>query len=142
MAHIVSLVRKHGVDCWWTMDVAELLPPALAGNAARYAPLKYRRPDLSGDITVPLTHGSSSPAFCRYRKGLDTLDVWFDSGSSWLSAWAGRTDSAHPQSGAGAHAWSAFQPADLVLEGSDQHRSVCACFNYCNHDCACGSWEL
>ncbi|OQR91430.1 isoleucyl-tRNA synthetase [Achlya hypogyna] len=39
----------------------------------------------------------------RFRKGMDTLDVWFDSGSSWLAVLGGR-------------------PADVYLEGSDQHR--------------------
>jgi len=43
-----------------------------------------------------------------YVKGLDTMDVWFDSGTSW----AGVVD-ARPELSA---------PADLYLEGSDQHR--------------------
>ena len=62
----------------------------------------------------------------RYRKGMDTLDVWFDSGTSWLSAWAGREDAAVPRTrssdGSGGETWASFHPADLVLEGSDQHR--------------------
>ncbi|KAH7320030.1 tRNA synthetases class I-domain-containing protein [Stachybotrys elegans] len=37
----------------------------------------------------------------KYRRGTDTMDVWFDSGSSWSET--GR-------------------PADIYLEGSDQHR--------------------
>ncbi|CAJ0545456.1 Ff.00g089290.m01.CDS01 [Fusarium sp. VM40] len=37
----------------------------------------------------------------KYRRGTDTMDVWFDSGSSWTE-----TDG----------------PADVYLEGSDQHR--------------------
>ncbi|KNC81136.1 isoleucyl-tRNA synthetase, variant, partial [Sphaeroforma arctica JP610] len=40
-------------------------------------------------------------------KGHDTMDVWFDSGSSWASV-------VNPESGP--------QVADLYLEGSDQHR--------------------
>lgn len=37
----------------------------------------------------------------NFRRGTDTMDVWFDSGSSWTEV---------------------DQPADVYLEGSDQHR--------------------
>ncbi|KAF5595463.1 isoleucyl-tRNA synthetase [Fusarium subglutinans] len=37
----------------------------------------------------------------KYRRGTDTMDVWFDSGSSWTETEG---------------------PADVYLEGSDQHR--------------------
>ncbi|KHN96706.1 isoleucine-tRNA ligase [Metarhizium album ARSEF 1941] len=37
----------------------------------------------------------------RYRRGTDTMDVWFDSGTSWMEMGG---------------------PADVYLEGSDQHR--------------------
>jgi isoleucyl-tRNA synthetase len=43
-----------------------------------------------------------------YRKGTDTMDVWFDSGSSWAAVLQQRDDLRYP--------------ADLYLEGSDQHR--------------------
>ena len=43
-----------------------------------------------------------------YRKGTDTMDVWFDSGSSWAAVVEQRSDLRYP--------------ADLYLEGSDQHR--------------------
>jgi isoleucyl-tRNA synthetase len=43
-----------------------------------------------------------------YRKVPDTLDVWFDSGTTHASVLARRTELA--------------KPADLYLEGSDQHR--------------------
>ena len=42
------------------------------------------------------------------RKGTDTMDVWFDSGSSWSGVLGQRDGLEHP--------------ADLYLEGSDQHR--------------------
>jgi isoleucyl-tRNA synthetase len=45
----------------------------------------------------------------RYEKGRDTLDVWFDSGST------------HQTVLRGSHAELGF-PADMYLEGSDQHR--------------------
>lgn len=48
----------------------------------------------------------------KVAKGTDTMDVWFDSGSSW----AGVTQQ---------HEALSF-PADLYLEGSDQHRCALA----------------
>jgi len=45
----------------------------------------------------------------RYEKVLDTLDVWFDSGTTHVHVLRG----SHPELG---------HPADLYLEGSDQHR--------------------
>ena len=50
-------------------------------------------------ITVPL----------GLRKGKDTLDVWIDSGTSWAAVVGKRPELAPA-------------PADLYLEGSDQHR--------------------
>ena len=44
----------------------------------------------------------------RYRKGTDTMDVWFDSGSSWAAVCQQRDGLKYP--------------ADLYLEGTDQHR--------------------
>ena len=46
----------------------------------------------------------------QYRKMSDTLDVWFDSGTTHLSVMRG------------SHAEQCDFPADLYLEGSDQHR--------------------
>ncbi len=46
----------------------------------------------------------------QYRKMKDTLDVWFDSGVTHLSVMRG------------SHAEELAYPADLYLEGSDQHR--------------------
>ncbi|MER3433643.1 MAG: isoleucine--tRNA ligase [Leptolyngbya sp. ERB_1_1] len=44
----------------------------------------------------------------QYRKGTDTMDVWFDSGSSWAAVVEQRPELRYP--------------ADMYLEGSDQHR--------------------
>eukprot|EP01080_Neovahlkampfia_damariscottae_P002005 gene2005-1512_t len=75
--HIISLVREHGTNCWWELSTEELLAP------------KYRN---DGN---------------EYERGTDTLDVWFDSGSSWYSVLKER---------------GIKLPADVYLEGSDQHR--------------------
>ncbi len=77
LAHAEALIAEHGADVWWERDEAGLLPPAWADQAD------------------------------QWRKGTDTMDVWFDSGSSWAAVLEGR--------GLG-------YPADLYLEGSDQHR--------------------
>jgi len=78
IAHVVAIVRENGSDAWFKLDVADLLPE------------EYR---------------DQAP---RLRKGEDTMDVWFDSGSSW----AGVVDETE----------GLELPADLYLEGSDQHR--------------------
>lgn len=64
-------------------------------------------------------------AINSYVKGEDTLDVWFDSGASWAATWAGR-DVQHNTGTAAASGFDSSlglgSPADVVLEGSDQHR--------------------
>ena len=77
LAHIQGLIAEHGADVWWQRDEAGLLPEPYAAEAS------------------------------QWRKGSDTMDVWFDSGSSWAGVLQER----------GLH-----YPADLYLEGSDQHR--------------------
>jgi len=55
----------------------------------------------------------------QYVKVKDTLDVWFDSGSTHQTVLGGPNGRT---SGAGSHAKDTSFPADLYLEGSDQHR--------------------
>ena len=78
IAYVQALVAEKGSDAWWEMSVEELLPEQYRNNGR------------------------------SYRKGLDTMDVWFDSGSSWAAVLEQRP---------GLH-----YPADMYLEGSDQHR--------------------
>ena len=78
LSHIETLIAAHGADVWWEKDETDLLPPAYADQAD------------------------------QWRKGTDTMDVWFDSGSSWAAVSSKRE--------------SLSYPADLYLEGSDQHR--------------------
>lgn len=78
IAHIQALIAAHGADVWWENDESVLLPPSHQGEAA------------------------------QWRKGTDTMDVWFDSGSSWAAVASQRDGLSYP--------------ADLYLEGSDQHR--------------------
>ncbi len=78
--HIAKLIREHGSNIWFEKDVKELLPEGYT-NAA-------------------------SPNGI-FKKELDTMDVWFDSGSSHTGAMLERGLS---------------YPADLYFEGSDQYR--------------------
>ncbi|MBW0173858.1 MAG: isoleucine--tRNA ligase [Vulcanococcus sp.] len=83
--HIQALIAEHGADVWWERDEAGLLPADYAAEAA------------------------------QWRKGTDTMDVWFDSGSSWAGVLGGIA-------GGESRAPELHYPADLYLEGSDQHR--------------------
>ncbi|MED6110314.1 Isoleucine--tRNA ligase, chloroplastic/mitochondrial [Stylosanthes scabra] len=76
--HIKSIIAQKGSDAWWYMTVEDLLPPKYCDRAA------------------------------EYEKGTDTMDVWFDSGSSWAAVLTKRDCLSFP--------------ADLYLEGTDQHR--------------------
>jgi isoleucyl-tRNA synthetase len=85
LEHIQGLIAEHGADVWWERDEAGLLPEPYAAEAA------------------------------QWRKGSDTMDVWFDSGSSWAGVLGGIA-------GSESRAPEVHYPADLYLEGSDQHR--------------------
>jgi isoleucyl-tRNA synthetase len=78
IAHVQSIIAEKGSDAWWELSVEELLPETYRNNGH------------------------------TYRKGMDTMDVWFDSGSSWAAVVEQRE--------------ALRYPADMYLEGSDQHR--------------------
>jgi isoleucyl-tRNA synthetase len=88
---IVKLFEDHGAEAWHTTEVSDLLP---AGAACAHC-------------------GST-----EFRKETDILDVWFDSGTSWLAVCESDPE-LKP-------AYTAFQKGDgtevLYLEGGDQHR--------------------
>ena len=77
--YITKIVEERGSDAWWELPLEELLPERLRDQAP------------------------------RLRRGEDTMDVWFDSGSSWAGVLASSGGTLR-------------YPADLYLEGSDQHR--------------------
>lgn len=79
--HVTALFEKEGADCWFARSTEELLPPGAACPGC----------------------GKS-----RFKKEMDILDVWFDSGASYAAVLEGRS--------------YLDAPADLYLEGSDQHR--------------------
>jgi isoleucyl-tRNA synthetase len=86
LTHIQALVAEHGSDVWWERSEVDLLPPGRTAEAD------------------------------QWRKGTDTMDVWFDSGSSWAGVLGGLVP------GGTVTSTGLNYPADLYLEGSDQHR--------------------
>jgi isoleucyl-tRNA synthetase len=76
--YVQTIIAEKGSDAWWELSVEELLPPSYRNNGH------------------------------TYRKGTDTMDVWFDSGSSWAAVAKTRPELKYP--------------VDMYLEGSDQHR--------------------
>ncbi|KAF8918283.1 tRNA synthetases class I-domain-containing protein [Mucidula mucida] len=76
LTRIIAVLREKGLEHWWDGPVEDFLPPHLLHE-------KY-----------------------SWRKGTDTMDVWFDSGSSW-SLLPPRANNYR---------------ADVCVEGSDQHR--------------------
>ncbi|KAI9317679.1 tRNA synthetases class I-domain-containing protein [Dichotomocladium elegans] len=79
--HIIKVFNERGTDSWWEeADDNVFLAPEYRNN---------------GRV---------------YKRGYDTMDVWFDSGTSWMMIpeYTGR-DGKEPL-------------ADVYLEGSDQHR--------------------
>lgn len=79
--HVVSLFEKEGADCWFDRSSEELLPPGVS---------------------------CSKCGAREFKKEMDILDVWFDSGVSHAAVLENRS--------------YLKSPADLYLEGSDQHR--------------------
>ncbi len=78
---IADLFAKEGADAWYVRDVAEILPPG---------------------TTCP------SCGAADFKKEMDILDVWFESGASQAAVLGIEADLP----------W----PADLYIEGGDQHR--------------------
>ncbi len=76
--HVQQVFADRGTDAWWELETRELLPPSLKTEAD------------------------------EWKRGQDTMDVWFDSGSSWNGVVNARD--------------FLDVPADVYLEGSDQHR--------------------
>ena len=81
MEKLFGLIKEHGADVWFDRSVEELLP---SGEKCKKC----------GGL--------------EFEKETDILDVWFDSGCSFVDTMEGRS----------------YLPdvADMYLEGSDQHR--------------------
>ena len=79
--HVANLMEESGADIWHSEEAENLLPQG---------------------TKCPACHGTS------FRKDMNILDVWFDSGVSHAAVLEDRDDLP----------W----PSDMYLEGSDQHR--------------------
>jgi isoleucyl-tRNA synthetase len=82
MDYIAAIFEQEGADAWWTRSVTELVPPGTKCGACGAGPESFEREK-------------------------DIVDVWFESGVSWLAMATRDRD---------------HQDIDLYLEGSDQHR--------------------
>ena len=82
VSHIIAVIKERGIDAWWTDN------------------------ELDPEWTPPSLR--NSPNETSYRRGKDTMDVWFDSGTSWTQMQTSpmRSDNI----------------ADCYIEGTDQHR--------------------
>ncbi|MFN0250163.1 MAG: isoleucine--tRNA ligase [Kofleriaceae bacterium] len=89
MDHVADIFGKEGADAWWTRSVSELLPP----NA---------------------TCKKCGAAADKLEREKDIVDVWFESGVSWLAMeHRGGNDGGEGRD---------HENIDVYLEGSDQHR--------------------
>ncbi|KAI5475544.1 isoleucyl-trna synthetase [Pseudohyphozyma bogoriensis] len=88
--HIISVLESKatGTDYWWEGPAEEFVEPA-----------ELERSRVEGRA---------------WRKGTDTMDVWFDSGTSWSLI---KELDLRPSTGV-----DALPLADVYLEGTDQHR--------------------
>lgn len=86
--HIIQVLEQHGIEHWWNGPVDDFISHKLKRD--------------HGHVT--------------WTKGEDTMDVWFDSGTSWT----GLAESIPPRT---MIERTGSRPiADVCLEGSDQHR--------------------
>ncbi|CAG8576245.1 6913_t:CDS:10, partial [Acaulospora morrowiae] len=80
IAYIIEIFKERGTNAWWELEEKELVAPEFRNNGV------------------------------EYKRGMDTLDVWFDSGVSWTFILE-KYKRQDPHS-----------ISDLYLEGTDQNR--------------------
>jgi isoleucyl-tRNA synthetase len=98
---IVDLFEREGVAAWHTTPIETLLPENAACNHC----------------------GAVRPRGQGFRKETDILDVWFDSGTSWLAVCESDPDLKSDYSAFQNGAEIGGERAEcLYLEGGDQHR--------------------
>lgn len=86
MDFVAAIFEKEGADAWWTRSVSELVPEGT-------------------------TCGHCGAGADKLEREKDIVDVWFESGVSWLA-----------MENRGGKEGEDFQHINLYLEGSDQHR--------------------
>lgn len=88
ITHVAAIFAKEGSNAWYTKSIKDLIPESFFKN----------HPDIH---------------ISNLEREMDTMDVWFDSGSTHRTVVAKRKDLSPD---------GKFKPVDLYLEGSDQHR--------------------
>ncbi len=78
--HIIKLIRENGSNIWFEKEAKDLLPEGYKNEKSPNG---------------------------KFTKEKDIMDVWFDSGSSWLASQI---------------SYNSKYPADLIFEGTDQYR--------------------
>ncbi len=113
----LSRQRQWGVPLPFFVDKEsdQLHPDSMA--LLELAALKVEHGGL--ETWFAATHEDFGVDPAKYRKITDTLDVWFDSGCSFQTVMGGPDGRT---TGMGSHPTEHGFPADLYLEGSDQHR--------------------
>ena len=81
---VVELFKRESADAWYVKTPEEMLPEGIACS------------NCGNDVRA------------EFRKEMDILDVWFESGASWHAVLEQEPD--------------LRLPADLYMEGGDQHR--------------------
>lgn len=82
VSHITTVIEERGIDAWWTDS------------------------EWDPEWTLPSLRNKQGETM--YRRGKDTMDVWFDSGTSWTQM---QIPPMHCDN-----------VADCYIEGTDQHR--------------------
>ncbi len=93
--HVAKIFAEEGSSAWYTKEIKDLLP-------SHY---------LEGNPRKDSKHPQYNPE--KLSREMDTMDVWFDSGSTHRAVVAARPELCPD---------GKFKPVDLYLEGSDQHR--------------------
>ena len=94
IAHVQQIFAEKGSDAWWELPIADLLPEPYRSNGR------------------------------SYRKGTDTMDVWFDSGSSWAAVLQGRSTSEISSLPLPEDAIRIFARAEWRYKSCPQHQDV------------------
>lgn len=77
IAHIIKIIEEYGSDVWWEMDENELIAPDYRNNGKQnFCFFSFFFGRFINYTLHCMTGG-------KYRRGMDTMDVWFDSGVSW-----------------------------------------------------------
>ena len=103
---IVALFEQEGAEAWHKYSVEEILP---AGTACANCGSTQPEPRVPHSSQPHREESETTePQPLVFRKEMDILDVWFDSGISWNAVLVGNPELQFP--------------ADLYIEGADQHR--------------------